>query len=593
MSKEFVVTNLSKSRLLESIKADDGSIAPVQASDLAKTVKCLSRPDESYEWVGYTSEEAKAGFIEIVGSAVKPEVLELVWMSASDTDDVRGKWLGLRLELLKNEVPAKMQPSLWLKKGPWSDHLKKVKEASAVEQEKTRPTLVWVHKLAAYVGRAPDGTYTTDQPMKKESAKLWLVDKAGLNGGLAEKLIKEGKVPMVDTFSPDDQQNPFFERQGLKFVNSYRPPELPPAPGPWPRIQEVMWMLTGGSADPVESHRAMYYLFNIVAAKVQAPCVRRGVTVVFSGPQGCGKSAFGEWVRAMVGLKNSTSINGKDLKDNFTSRYIDKLFVNVSEVSQDNGGDRIQVADHLKSIITDALVTHSAPHANRVQIDNRLFIIMSSNHAVPVKIDGVEERRYTVYVTPKEQAEKGTPYYDMVAGLFDPKTKEMTASAYAELQAFFADLQAHQVDWDLASRPFENQARAALAAANKSSTDEFIDEFIIQGMGLIEALWEIHESKLQEDEKTVDWSAGGCVTTQALYQTYREFSDQRGVFKKNMSNFVAEWNKRLGSKFPLEEHSRAIRTSVLKNVSLPWRGAPTPKLKAVADLVTAAVSDPF
>jgi hypothetical protein len=568
---EVLVDTLKKSRLLASLRdKDEKFTSGLLAAHLASTFKALAQADEGYNWPGFTLEEAKAAFLAVVVDSV--DKVESVWDTAGATDHVRSQWTGINTEMLADEIPSKMAPSLWFKKVPWAKHLAGVADAAAESSALDDPKLVWVHKMGAFVGKDDDGSFNVETPMKKDAAKMWLIDKSAMRSEIAVKMIQGGKLPMVDSFAPNNKAPAFFEENERRYVNSYRPVELQPASGQWPRIFEVLWMITGGSEDPVEAKRALDYLFNMIAAKVQAPCVRRGVALIFTGPQGCGKTAAGDWVRAMVGMRNSTAINGVDLKDTFTSRYVDKLFINASEVSQDNGGDRIQTADKLKSLITDYEVTHSAPHANRVPIINRVMLWMSANHAVPVKMEGVEERRYTVFTAPWKRAERGTPYYEMVAGMYDPQTKQLTESAQAELQAFYADVLEYQVDWNLASVPFENHARTALVIANRAAHDEFMDEVVAGGAEYVQALWDRYKSCQPLGSVPVEWSVEDHVTVQALYGAYRQACEDRGVGKKNQSNFAAEWNKRLGDTYPLEHASRKNRKVVAKGLQVNGLG---------------------
>jgi Family of unknown function (DUF5906) len=562
--RTFVVEYLTSSKLYELVTspANDATSASWRIQ-IASALKHLSKADETWNWPGLLRVDARVVFEELFPAAVA------AWELASERPLGFDRWgFGELWTTIGAEYTDKQTLSAAIK-ARWLE----AKDEESVAAATRIQWIVWVRRLEKFICRLPDGTYDFCSPASREAALAHLMTHAEMSGRSARKLINSCAYAKVDTLdvNPSATQT-FDDSRGLKCLNSYTRPELHPAEGSWPRIFEILWMITGAegaearAGDASSGERAgsaMTWLFNWIAAQIRHPERRGLVSPLLVGPQGCGKTAMGEFVRQMVGLHNSTSISGKDLADTFTGRYAGALFVNVNEVHV--SADRQDILDKIKNLQTEEEITFSVPHAARIPIKNRLSFWLTSNNPAALRLEGVDERRHSVFVARADLCSKGTEYWATVKDMFDPRTQELRPDALSELQAFYASLLAWEVDWHAATTPFENDARRALVETTRLPHEAFFDAVNDQtdstgACALIEELWQRWRARGEHRGEPCGVSEADTqdgVPFAVLYGAYRQFClDQGSDRPLGTPRFSGEWRHRFGGRFPVRKRTK-------------------------------------
>jgi Family of unknown function (DUF5906) len=143
------------------------------------------------------------------------------------------------------------------------------------------------------------------------------------------------------------------------------------------------------------------YLIRWLAWAVQNPDKSPGTVIVLKSPrEGTGKSTLGVAMLKIFGIHGQLV----DDKDRILGRFNDWLetvsFVLAEEILW--AGD-LRSADKLKSVITSPTIQVERKSGPVWQLDNRLHVIMTTNHdhAVPA---GIGNRRFVVYDVSEERA---------------------------------------------------------------------------------------------------------------------------------------------------------------------------------------------
>jgi phage/plasmid-associated DNA primase len=147
---------------------------------------------------------------------------------------------------------------------------------------------------------------------------------------------------------------------------------------------------------------------------VQRPWERIGhALLVTSEAKGIGKSTFGKTVRRLVGEQNGRTVQTKDLKSQFDGWLAGKLVIQVDEVYESGNWD---LANKLKSLITEPTVSVNLKYGPQMEIENYARFIMFSNHTAPLTIEE-GDRRY--FVVNSDAQPKDDAYYDALNRFVD------------------------------------------------------------------------------------------------------------------------------------------------------------------------------
>jgi phage/plasmid-associated DNA primase len=354
-----------------------------------------------------------------------------------------------------------------------------------------------------------------------------------------------GSVVRVDR-DPDEPE--VFTRNGLPVLNTYVAPRIEPREGGHPGIDRLLSYLADGDAEAVR------YLTHWLALKVQEPGRKNMTAIVLQGQQGTGKDTLALIARQMIGPENCARIGQRDLETRFTAPFADKLLVIADEVvNRDNVFD---TASPLKQFITDETVRSEEKFAPNLEIPNRMSWIFTSNASVPVRIEGNDDRRYSVFRNMKAPLPE---HRQMLSTFYGP---EGLADEFlnTEVAGFMWGLVNLDVDEELVRRPYENEARQAVARAGQNSVEAFGEALREQGL---EAIFnEISTVPLEAEDEA--WVLQGRCRIGLLFELYKEFSTRNryGIF--SLSKFAVE----LQRAFPALKKIRA---------NGPKRGAADPR----------------
>jgi len=169
--------------------------------------------------------------------------------------------------------------------------------------------------------------------------------------------------------------------------------------------QPPPWQLIDGAAEPSLFLEHLAYLFDgdqgatdhvldWIAHLVRRPAERIDHALLITSEQkGIGKSTLGQIVKRLTGEKNARTAAPKDLKSQFDGWLAGKLFIQVDEVYESGNWE---LANKLKSIITEPVVSVNLKYGPQMEINNYARLMMFSNHTAPLSLEE-GDRRYFVF----------------------------------------------------------------------------------------------------------------------------------------------------------------------------------------------------
>ncbi|MEH2529947.1 hypothetical protein V1277_003678 [Bradyrhizobium sp. AZCC 1588] len=156
-----------------------------------------------------------------------------------------------------------------------------------------------------------------------------------------------------------------------------------------------------------DNEQAIEHVLNFIAHLVQRPDERANHAILLtSEAKGIGKSTLGTIIRRLVGERNSSVAQSKDLKSQFDGWLMGKLVVQVDEVYEHGNAD---LSNRLKPILTEPTVSVNIKYGPQMEVKNFARLILFSNHSAPIDIeDG--DRRYFVFDSKAQP--RGPDYYE-------------------------------------------------------------------------------------------------------------------------------------------------------------------------------------
>ena len=157
------------------------------------------------------------------------------------------------------------------------------------------------------------------------------------------------------------------------------------------------------------------WLWNWMAAKYQNPGARSMTAPVFQGAQGIDKTKLGLIFAELLGAENTACISQPDIDSSFNGHFVGKLLVIADEVvNQENLKDTASV---LKKYLTDPRVMVNIKNVPQYEVNNRMSWWFTSNSLTPAKVEGPNDRRYTVFSAMKPPTAE---YKAMLEGIHEP-----------------------------------------------------------------------------------------------------------------------------------------------------------------------------
>lgn len=362
-----------------------------------------------------------------------------------------------------------------------------------------------------------NGAWATDELVGKEGIAHHLVS-LGCSVDDAAAILRAKAYRAAYGFDRIPNQGPIAAIQGRCYLNSWRPPALTPAPGPYPTIERLLDWTTAGDV------AGQLWLTHWLAAKAQDAAFVPKIAVVLAGQPGSGKGTLALILATILGRENCVTIGREALDSRFNARWADKLFVLADEVVT-NENVRSN-AERLKQLIDASEIELEAKGKDQRTSKNRIAWLFASNDDVAPVIVERGDRRYSVFTNHNTIP---PTYKALLDGSFEADRESPTAAFRAEIAAFAYDLLALEVDRALIARPYENAAREELITASLPSHRIFIEEVNARGLdAVIAELYHDYHPFLQSRNKW-DYGAEGVAYEAGLYQIYAEFCEQRGM----------------------------------------------------------------
>ena len=190
--------------------------------------------------------------------------------------------------------------------------------------------------------------------------------------------------------------------------------------GPSCREDEVnLWRSSGvvatpGNTLPFEQHveylfpdpKSRELLLDILAQIVCRPNEKMMFATLLVGKQGIGKSFFALLLERILGAHNVSEATSDDLNKDWTGYQENKCLVIVHEMMM---SDRRDVANRMKSVITDPKLRINKKHAPVYNVDNKMNLLSFSNYENAVYLEA-GDRRWVVLSSEAEP--RDAAYYD-------------------------------------------------------------------------------------------------------------------------------------------------------------------------------------
>lgn len=238
-----------------------------------------------------------------------------------------------------------------------------------------------------------------------------------IDGSIVSTIMKYDLVKKVSRLEFDPSQPKIYKKGGLKYANTYMPPDIFPLPG------DVDIMLTHFEyLIPSEYERNI--LLNFIAHLVQHPGTKIRWMPVIKGGKGIGKTIIAEMILLpLIGMTNFGKVNNEVLKSDFNAWQLDKQLVVFEELN--TGGtiaEKIDLTNRLKSFITDNILTAHRKGLDPYDTINKANSIGFTNEEDALVITP-DERRFCLMRT--QVKPKAPEYYAKLARFAETHHSEM------------------------------------------------------------------------------------------------------------------------------------------------------------------------
>ena len=239
-----------------------------------------------------------------------------------------------------------------------------------------------------------------------------LTEPSTFNGEpLLTNLIRKGAIHVVEEpcFAPGEEI--IFERDNVKYVNTYKPPEYTPKKGNIRPLIEYFkkWL-------PNRKYRRI--LLSTIAFMVQHPEKKIRWMLIIKGGKGIGKTVTAEHIiTPLLGRWNVSTPEASDVFESFNSWALDKQLIVFNELyvgSATKQKEKFVYA--LKGMITDDGLPAHLKGIDKYQVPNNLNIIAFTNNENVIAITPGERRfvmlRTEVEPPPQKYFDEIVPWLD-------------------------------------------------------------------------------------------------------------------------------------------------------------------------------------
>lgn len=203
-----------------------------------------------------------------------------------------------------------------------------------------------------------------------------------------------------ERYMPGSKQE-IVEQEGVCWLNTWEPSKLKPVPGDVkPFVDHILYFCSG-------REKEANHILDWIAYGVQNPGAKILHALLLISPfQGTGKDTIGEMVAECLGHTNISIVQDEDVNE---GRYDFMRRAQIVVVPETMSGDRRDLANKLKPLITQRLVRINEKHVKAYVIPNTSNFLMFSNYKNAAYIED-KDRRYFVIIC--EAAPKPTSYFD-------------------------------------------------------------------------------------------------------------------------------------------------------------------------------------
>ena len=266
------------------------------------------------------------------------------------------------------------------------------------------------------------------------------------------------------------------------------------------RFMDITLNLANGNPD----HRD--YIIKWIALKLQKPWVIPGVCLVFTGPQGVGKSLLWNFVGTKLIGRDQYICTDNILKDIF-DKYSEAELSNLCCLMEETSSSLTRkLANSLKAKFTATQTRINPKEVRPYDIDTYMSYVLLTNDATPVKLEN-DDRRYAIFNTGSDH--KGDfSYWTETATLFNDDA--VAGTVFAHLMSL--DLS----DFIVRNYP-ETELRQIMIDAERPLEEAFLIEFAA-------------------DSSDNEWRG----SNQAFYQIYSHWCNKYEVRAKSAITFGRE-----------------------------------------------------
>ena len=319
------------------------------------------------------------------------------------SDLARGKW-DERPEYLRRTILAAVAVTTGCMTGPATAtvttpgvHVGRVLGASELAEHFAG----CVYIEDRYAAAVPDGSILEPQQFRaagRYGGHRYMLDESKQTRNAWEAFSESGSFqpPFAHSmcFRPELPARSLVNDNGRVLFNCYVPAVVASTPGDaGPMLRHIAKLLP----NPHDYDRLLHWM----ASAVQNPGVKFQWAVLLQGVQGNGKTLIIEAMVAALGERYSHIPNAQDISNKFNGWLENKLFIGVEEIKV---GDRQDLLDTLKVLVTNRRIEIQHKGRNQVTGDNRANFMLATNHkdALPKTLD---DRRYCVMLTAQQSAE--------------------------------------------------------------------------------------------------------------------------------------------------------------------------------------------
>lgn len=280
--------------------------------------------------------------------------------------------------------------------------------------------------------------FKTGEYYKREAFAAMFAN-PNIEGSLFTLIMKYNLMKKVSRLEFDPAEDETYMRGGVRYANTYIPPEIFPLPG---NVDPILNHFKYLIAEPYERN----IVLDFIAHLVQHPGVKIRWMPVIKGGKGIGKTIIAEKIiLPIIGFTNFGKVNNEVIKSDFNAWQLDKQLVVFEEL--DIGAtqkEKQMLTDRLKSFITDNILTAHRKGLDPYDTINKANSIGFTNVEDAIIISA-DERRFCMIRT--DAKPRKDDYYQKLANWADKHQPEIYNYFLERDISKFSPLRAPETDY--------------------------------------------------------------------------------------------------------------------------------------------------